>query len=252
MYQSYISILRWIVELGRIDIHAHVATLSSYLAQPRAGHMEAVYTIFGYLKLHDRSTMVFDPAYLTWKESDFPTYDWTEFYKDASEDLPPNAPPPRGMPIQLNVFCDASHARNKINRRSHTGILLYMNRAPILWYSKEQQTVETSTFGSEFVALRVAVELIKSMRYKLRMFGVPIEGAANVLVDNDTVIKNATIPSSTLQKKHNAICYHFVREAVAASILRIAYIPSGENLADLLTKFLGAHKLKDMIQCILY
>jgi len=84
------------------------------------------------------------------------------------------------------------------------------------------------------------------------MFGVPIKGAANVLVDNDTVIKNATIPSSMLQKKHNAICYHFVREAVAASILRIAYIPSGENLADLLTKFLGAHKLKDMIQCILY
>jgi hypothetical protein len=68
------------------------------------------------------------------------------------------------MPVQLNVFCDASHARNKINRRSHTGILLYMNRAPILWYSKAQKTVETSTFGSEFVALRVAVELIKGMR----------------------------------------------------------------------------------------
>jgi hypothetical protein len=56
------------------------------------------------------------------------------------------------------------------------------------------------------------------------MFGVLLDGAANVLVDNETVVKNTTIPSSTLQKKHNAICYHYVREAVAAQILRIANI----------------------------
>jgi hypothetical protein len=84
------------------------------------------------------------------------------------------------------------------------------------------------------------------------MFGVPLDGPANVLVDNDTVIKNSTIPSSTLQKKHNAICYHFVRESVAAQIIRIAYIPSSENLADMFTKNLGASKLKAFIQKILY
>jgi hypothetical protein len=84
------------------------------------------------------------------------------------------------------------------------------------------------------------------------MFGVPLDGPANVLVDNDTVIKNSTIPSSTLQKKHNAICYHFVRESVAAQIIRIAYIPSSENLADMFTKILGASKLKAFIQNILY
>jgi hypothetical protein len=77
-----------------------------------------------------------------------------------------------------------------------------------------QKTVETSTFGSEFVALHLATELIKSLRYKLRMFGIPLDGPANVLVDNSTVIKHSTIPSSTLQKKHNSICYHFVCEAV--------------------------------------
>lgn len=68
------------------------------------------------------------------------------------------------------------------------------------------------------------------------MFGVPLEGPGNVLVDNDTWIKNSTIPLFTLQKKHNAICYHLVHEAVAAKILQIAYIPSGQNMADMFTK----------------
>jgi hypothetical protein len=106
--------------------------------------------------------------------------------------------------------------------------------------------------GSEFVALRIATELIKALRYKLRMFGIPIQGLANVLVDNETVMKNASIPSSTLQKKHNAICYHYVREAVAAKVMCIAHIPTDENLADMFTKVLGATNLKGFIQKILY
>jgi hypothetical protein len=156
------------------------------------------------------------------------------------------------MPIQINAFIDASHARNKITRRSHTGILIYLNKAPIILYSKSQRTVEFSTFGAEFIALKTGTELIKSLRYKLRMMGIPIDGPANVLVDNDSVVKNSTTPSSMLQKKHNSICYHFVREAVAARIIRIAFIASSENLANMLTKPLGATKLKGFCQRILY
>jgi hypothetical protein len=80
----------------------------------------------------------------------------------------------------MNVFVDADHAGNQVTRRSHTGILLYLNCAPIMWYSKARSTVELSTFGSEFVAIRIAVDLIESIRYKLRMFGVPLQGTANV------------------------------------------------------------------------
>ena len=80
----------------------------------------------------------------------------------------------------------------------------------------------------------------------------PIDGATGVLVDNETVVKNSTIPSSTLQKIHNAICYHFVREAVAAKIIRIAYIPTDQNLADMFTKIIGAVKLKQLVKKILY
>jgi hypothetical protein len=61
-YISQVSILRWMAELGRLDIYVHVALLSSYLVQPRHGHLEALYNIYGYLKQHNRSSMVFDDA----------------------------------------------------------------------------------------------------------------------------------------------------------------------------------------------
>jgi len=161
-------------------------------------------------------------------------------------------PAPRGHVVQMNAFVDANHAGNKVTRRSHTGIIIYLNCSPIVWYSKAQTTVESSTFGSEFVAMRIMVELLESMRYKLIMMGVPIDGPANVFCDNQSVVTNSTVPTSTLKKKHNSIAYHHVREAVAAGVLQIAKVQSAENLADLLTKSLSGTMLKQLIQKILW
>jgi hypothetical protein len=251
-FMSLIGILRWAVELGRIDIFIDVALLSSHMAQPRVGHMNEVLHIFSYLKCHENSNLVFDPQPKYWDELQFSKFDWSEFYRDAKESLPPNAPSPRGHTVQMNVFVDADHAGNRVTRRSHTGILIYLNAAPILWYSKAQATVETSTFGSEFIAMRIAVEMIEALRYKLRMFGIPIDGPANVFCDNKSVVTNSTIPDSTLKKKHNSIAYHRVREAVASGTLRIAKVLSKANNADLLTKPLPGPELRSMIGNILW
>jgi hypothetical protein len=145
---SLIGILRWAVELGRLDIYIDVTLLSSFMAQPHIGHMEQVLHIFSYLKCHLQSNMVFDPNEINWDEGQFRKYDWKEFYHEAIEAVLPNAPAPRGISVQMNVFCDSDHAGNKVTRRSHTGILIYLNSAPIQWYSKAQNTVESSTFGS--------------------------------------------------------------------------------------------------------
>ena len=174
-------------------------------------------------------------------------------YPDAVEDLPPNVPLPRGKPLSMFVFVDSDHAGDKVTRRSQTGILLYLNSAPIVWYSKRQATVESSTFGSEFVALRVASELIISMRYKLRMMGVPIEGPAHVFCDNEAVYKNSSIAHSTLKKKHNSICFHRVRECVAAGIQVVHKVDSTSNLSDdILTKSLPAFLRKKLRSFIMY
>jgi len=143
-YQSLIGVLRWAVELGRIDIHIDVSLLSSHLAQPRVGHLNQALHIFSYLKHHINSHLVFDPNYVVWNNADFHEYDWTDFYHEAKEAIPPNAPEPRGHAVQINAFVDADHAGNRIARRSHTGILIYLNHAPITWYSKAQNTVESS------------------------------------------------------------------------------------------------------------
>ena len=75
--------------------------------------------------------------------------------------------------------------------------------------------VETSTYGSELVAAQIATDLIIEMRYTLRMLGVPVEKESLLIGDNMSVVLNCTLPSSQLKKKHNAIAYHRVREAVA-------------------------------------
>ena len=69
-------------------------------------------------------------------------------YNYATEDIPTNASDPHAEPIQLNVYCDSDHAVNHVMRHSHTGILISANMAPILWFSKQQNTVVTSTYSS--------------------------------------------------------------------------------------------------------
>ena len=246
-FQNLIGILRWIVELGRIDIHYEVAVLSKYLASPRTGHLVQCLHIFKYLDVHRDNKLAFDPAYLdipnpTERSREMLKDEMKMLYPDATEELSPNAPEPRGLPVQLNAFVDADHAGDKITRRSHTGILIYANMAPITWYSKKQTSIETSTFGSEFVALKTAAEMIISLRYKLRMFGVPLEGPANVMCDNESVYNSVSRVDSRLKKKSNSICYHKVRECVAAGILVVHKESTDTNHADILTKSLPASK----------
>ena len=251
-YQNLIGVLRWACELGRIDILLEVSLLSSYTSMPRRGHLEAVYSIFAYLKKHDRSTIVFDDRTPFIDELRFIPVDWTDFYPDAAEAIPPNMPEPKGNPVKVSCFVDADHAGNVLTRRSHTGILIFLNNAPISWYSKRQNTVESSTFASELIALRIAVEQIEALRYKLRMFGIPIDGPADVFCDNQSVVRASSTPETTLSKKHNAICYHKVRESAAAGTIRVAKEDTKSNLADLFTKQLPGDRRYMLLQSILY
>jgi hypothetical protein len=84
------------------------------------------------------------------------------------------------------------------------------------------------------------------------MFGIPIDGPANIYCDNGGVVTNCTKPEFTSNKKQNAIAYHKVREAVAQGTIRIAKKNGETNLADVLTKPLSGPRLKGLIQYILY
>ena len=212
-FQELIGILRWAIELGRVDILTEVSMLSTYQASPRQGHMEQLMHIFGYLRKKPKLTLYFDPMLPRIDPSMFNESNKQYFkdqYKDAQEEIPDNMPKPRGRQVHTTAFVDASHAANKVTRRSHTGFIIFVNRAPITWYSKRQNTVESSTFSSEFIALKTCMESVVSLRYKLRMFGIPFEGPTQVMCDNQGVVDNTSKIESKLNKKHNAIAYHAV------------------------------------------
>ena len=148
--------------------------LAAFSAAPRQGHLAAVLHIYAYPKAHDRSRLVLDPGELP--PIPCPSYDWTDFYGDVVELIPPDIPEPRGRAAQTTAFVDSDHAADLVSRRSRTGVLVYLLSAPIVWYTKKQGSIETSSFGSEFTAMKTGMELIIGLRYKLRMMGVPIDG----------------------------------------------------------------------------
>jgi hypothetical protein len=209
-YLSLIGILQWLCELGRIDICYAVGIMSRFNALPRQNHMDTVLRIFAYLKQHKNSKLVFDFETRDFPADIFQQYDWAEMYPDAKEEIPDGIPEPLGKPLQLNVFCDAAHADDLVTRRSTSGIIIFVNGTPIRWYSKRQNTVEGSTYGSEFIAMRIATEFIIALRNDLRMLGFPLVGPANLFCDNQSVVINSTVPTSMLKKKHNIRVENYV------------------------------------------
>ena len=255
-FQSLIGILQWIVELGRVDICLEVSMMSSHLALPREGHLKQLLHIFGYLKKHHNAELVFDPSDPVVDECAFEQQDWTssEFgHVQGQEEVPPNMPEPRGNGFIMRAKVDADHASDTVTRRSRTGFIVYLNCAPVYWLSKKQASVESSSFGSEFVAMKQCCEYLRGLRYKLRMMGIPCVGPAYIYGDNQSVLANTTIPDSTLKKKSQSIAYHFVREGSARDEWRTSYVNTHENESDLLTKILpSGEKRRSFVRRILH
>jgi hypothetical protein len=171
--------------------------------------------------------------------SDIPkkVYDWFyTCYGGAKEQIPTDAPRPLGRRILTSSYVDANLYHDIISGKSVTGILHFFNKTPIDWYSKLQSTVETATFGSEYVAARTCTEQIIDLRNTLRYLGVPVEGPSMMFGDNETVVNTASVPHSKLHKRHNALSYHRTREAIAAGIVRFHHVRGNTNTADILSK----------------
>jgi hypothetical protein len=178
--------------------------------------------------------------------------EWKEFYPDAVEQLPHGMPFPLGKPIQMNMICDALHATDLFTQLHNWISYLPICGVPLVWYIKRHNTVEPSTFGSEFVVLRIATEKVEALRINLRQLGVPLDVPCNTFVDNKSVVTQTTKPESTLAKKHNSIDCNKVRQSVAMGMQPICVEKGCENMADCLTKSLAAYKLEQCISKCLY
>jgi hypothetical protein len=141
--------------------------MAQFGALPREGHFKAVQRIFSYLKKHLKSRLVYDTNIIDVADKDFAVATWSEQYPDAGKTPPYDLPEPLKKMVKITAFCDASHADCLVIRRSTTGILIFVNSTPIRWYSKRQNTVESSTYLSEFVAMRIATEMLLALRTHL-------------------------------------------------------------------------------------
>jgi hypothetical protein len=161
-------------------------------------------------------------------------------------------PDPLGKMVSTTTFCDANLYHDVVTGRSMTGILHMVNQTPIDWFSKRQLTVATATYGSEFIAACIATDQIIDLCYTLRMMGILIAGPSIMFGDNESVIKSSCIPHSTMTKRHNALAYHRVREAIASKILCFIHIEGRHNPSDVMTKFLPYHELWPLIEPLLF
>jgi hypothetical protein len=252
-YMSLLGALQWAISLCRFDIATAVMTLGRFRVAPRVGHMDRLKRICGYLRKYPDAAIRFRTGIPSYDDFEIPEHDWMySVYGEASEEMPTGMPTPKGKPIRTSSFVDANLMHDLTTGRSATGIIHFLNQTPIDWFSKRQNTVETATFGSEFVAARQCTEQVYDLRYTLRMMGIPLDGTAYMFGDNQGVITQSTIPHSVLTKRHNALAYHRVREAVAAGVIYFLKIDGKQNVADCLTKFLSHSVLWPMIEPLLF
>jgi hypothetical protein len=253
LYQSLIGSLQWIVQLGRLDITTAVMSMSSYCAAPRKGHLDRLKRIIRYLH-----KMVGGVVRICTGKPDYSKigdrhYDWDHsIYEGAREIIPKDIPEPLGKSIVLTTYVDANLYHDMITGRSITGILHLVNQTPFDWFSKTQPTVETTTYSSEFIAARTATQQIMANRAAFRYLGVSIEGPTFMFGDNRLGIDSSTVPQSSLSKRHVALSYHRVREAIAAKVICFMWIDSASNPADILSKHWGYHQIWGLLKPLLF
>ena len=253
LFQSLIGAMQWAVSLGRFDIATAVMTLSGFRVAPRIGHLERAKRVYGYLAQFKHATIRFrthEPDYSSIPEQH---YDWkTSVYGDLEEKTPHDAPVPLGKKVRITHYLDANLYHDMITGRSVTGILDYVNATPLDWFCKKQATVETATYGSEFVASRTCVERDIDLRTLLRYLGAPIHVKAYIFGDNQAVVNSASTPHEKLHKRHNALSFHRVREAIAMGIISYHHIRSEENPSDVISKHWGHSQVWALLQCVLF
>jgi len=247
-YRMLTGSLNWAVTIGRIDVMFAAVTMSRYNHAPREGHFKTMFRIFGYLKYHMKASLKMNTSYPEEPVEGVVRANWKHLYPGAHEKLPHNAPEPKGKPLRAWGEFDADHAHDLENRRSVSGILIYMNESVVKWYSKRQNTIETSTYGSELVSCRTAVELLIEMRYCVRMLGVPLLYESWLYGDNQAVILNCSRLESIIKKKHHSCAYHFIRETSSIGWLFLVKQSALKSKSDILTKALNPSKLYEKLK----
>ena len=138
--------------------------------------------------------MVFDPSFPNFDADKFQHQDWSHtVYGDAPLDRPPNTPKPQGQGFIVSANVNSDHTGDNVTRRSRTGFFIYFNNTLVYWMSTKQGYIEKSSFGSDFIAMKVCTEYIRRLNLKLLMIGIQCVCPAFIYEDNHSISDNTTI-----------------------------------------------------------
>jgi hypothetical protein len=211
---------------------------------PRIGHLDQLKHIYGYLKEYCHGAIGICTKIPMFDNFQDFEYNWEKYvYGDIMEEIPNNILEPLGKPMVQHTYVDANLL---------TGVMHFLNSILSYWYCKKQATVETTTYGSKFVAARIAASQIIDLRLTLMYLGVPIQGKSLLIGDNNLVIISSTMPHSSHKKSHNALSYHRVCECIAAKILVFYKISGKFNPAYICSKHNGYQSAYPILKPLLF
>jgi len=204
LYQQMIGSLMYLVTCTRPDLGFFVSFLSRFSSHPLLCHHTALKRVFRYLAGTRTTSLVYT--------------------RRSSMDIP----------LLITGYSDVDYASCRDTRRSVSGYVFLLNGCAISWLSKKQNSVSTSTTESEYMALATTARQALWYINGLSQLGftIPVELKA----DNTSSINVAENPINNPKTKHIDVSYHFTREHLIRKSFTLSYVPSGENLADIMTK----------------
>jgi hypothetical protein len=204
VYRSIVGALQYLT-FTRPDIAFSVHQVCQFMQNPMVSHFTAVKRILRYLKgtLH---------VGISYTKGD----------------------------LQLKAFSDADWAGDPNDRRSTTGLVIFLGDNPISWSSKKQQTVSRSSTEAEYRALSFTTAEVDWLKQLLAFLHVSLPHIPVLFCDNLSAIALSFNPVQHQRTKHIEVDVHFVRERVSQKQLSVQFVSSQEQFADILTKGLSA------------
>uniref|UniRef100_A0A2N9F5L7 Reverse transcriptase Ty1/copia-type domain-containing protein n=1 Tax=Fagus sylvatica TaxID=28930 RepID=A0A2N9F5L7_FAGSY len=201
-YRSLVGALQY-ATFTRPDITFAVNRVCQFMHNPSSAHFVAAKRILRYLKGSLDKGVLFQPG-----------------------------------PLTLTAFTDADWAGDPVDRRSTSGITVFLGNNPITWLSKKQHTVSRSSTEAEYRSLATGAAELAWLRQVICDLGLYLASAPIMWCDNTSALALASNPVFHGRTKHIEVDYHFVRECVVRGDICLQFISTDDQVADIFTKAL--------------
>lgn len=210
-YRRAIGMILYVANGTRPDLSFPVSYLSQFLSSPKEKHMAAARHLMRYMKY---------------------TRDYCIVYRKCEG--------------KLEIYSDADHANDKLDRKSFSGLVVLIAGGPVEWRCKKQTVVALSTQQAEYIAMAIAAQEALWLRNVFHEVGFKIASKLCIKADNTSALSLAQKDITDDRSKAIDIKYHFIKDCIKKGLVSVMYVASRDNFADILTKSLTGRKTQEV------